>query len=158
MQLEHARDDLKTDLFGSRSLAGRLAGFRDRLFPKDGLRLEARIFGRPVRVELSSQAAAAAAALPSPLTVEMELYFSCLVRKAVRFRSELPDAALPAGAHTGLVHQLNLQFRPVTTQHCALDRDAPPLETMPVTRPEAFVPRWLRIDVHQGVWIGDYGY
>ena len=158
MQLEHAREDLNAEILAPPSLAGRLAALRDRWFPKEGARISARILGRTVRVELSPAAVEAAANLSAPLTVELELYFSCLVRKAVRFRSTAPDPALPRGSHTGLLDRLGLQFRPVTTKHCPLDQDAPPLEAMPITRPQAFVPRWVRVDVHKGEWLGDFGY
>ena len=158
MQLEHAREDLKPEILTPPSLVGRLAALRDRWLPKEGTRITARILGRPVRVELSPAAVEAAAKLAAPLTVEMELYFSCLVRKAVRFRNADADPALPDGSHTALLDRLGLQFRPVTTKHCPLDQDAPPLEAMPIMRPQAFVPRWVRVDVHNGEWIGDFGY
>lgn len=118
------------------------------------------LLGRPIQIRLSQTACAEAAQLTSPLIVEMELYFSCLVRKAVRFRTEGVDAE-PAGIEsTRLYDNLSLQFRPVTTQHCTLPTDAtaPPLEAMPVARPQAFVPHWLTIDFHRGEWVGEFGY
>lgn len=121
---------------------------------------EVPLHGRPVQVNLSRAARKAAGDLAVPLIVEMELYFSCLVRKAVRFRA-VEGIADPAGLEsTRITDNLLLQFRPVTTQHCALPAGAaaPPLEAMPVTRPQAFVPHWLKIDFHDGEWLGEFGY
>lgn len=120
---------------------------------------EVRLFGRAVRWEMTPVARAEAARLTAPLVVEMELYFSCLIRKAVRFHCPHVGDTEPADeAH--LTHHLRLRFRPVTTRHCALpaDASAPPLETMPVTRPHAFVPRWLKLDYRHGAWCGEFGY
>lgn len=127
---------------------------------QEDLNLEAHLFGRPLRVQFSPQALAAAGRLQSPLTVEAELYFSCMIRKAVRFRYAQPDDTLPTGSHAPLLEHMTLQFRPVTTQHCQIEvgAGAPPLETMPVTRPHAFVPRWVSIDFHHGDWLGEFGY
>lgn len=138
-----------------------LQRLRARWLPHDGgQELEARLFGRALRVRLSPAAHAAAAQLRAPLTIEMELYFSCLVRKAVYFNSEASCTDLPAAARTTLLPNLHLQFRPVTTAHCLVADvgDKPPVETMPVVKPQAFVPRWVNIDFHRGRWIGEYGY
>lgn len=115
------------------------------------------LYGRTVQVRLSPSALDAASALPVSLIVEMELYFSCLVRKAVRFRTA-DDGALDIEC-ASINERLLLSFRPVTTEHCALtDAAAPPLETMPVKRPQAFLPRWLNIDFRRGEWRGEFGY
>jgi hypothetical protein len=45
----------------------------------------AEILGKKVLVEWSAAADKAMGSLASPLLVEMELYFSCLIRKMVRF-------------------------------------------------------------------------
>lgn len=121
---------------------------------------EVPLHGRPVQVNLSRAARKAAGELAVPLIVEMELYFSCLVRKAVRFRA-VESIADPVGREsTRITDNLLLQFLPVTTQHCALPAGAaaPPLEAMPVARPQAFVPHWLKIDFHDGEWLGEFGY
>lgn len=119
---------------------------------------EARLFGRVVRWQMTPAAHAAAARLTAPLVVEMELYFSCLVRKAVRFY--IPDAGTGIGEEAHLTEHLRLRFRAVTTQHCVLPAGAsePPVESMPVSRPHAFVPRRLRLDYRHGVWSGEFGY
>lgn len=116
------------------------------------------LHGRPVRWEMTRAAQAAAARLAAPLIVEMELYFSCFVRKAVRFR--VPVEGDDTASAAALSEHLRLRFRAVTTRHCAMPADAAevPLETLPVTRPHAFVPRWLKLDHRDGLWCGEFGY
>lgn len=118
------------------------------------------LYGRPVQVRLTRAARTAAAGLATPVIVEMELYFSCLVRKAVRFHPAVKAPPIGDSEHAPITERLLLRFRPVTTEHCALpdDDSAPPLETMPVKRPQAFLPRWLNIDFRRGEWLGDFGY
>ncbi len=116
-----------------------------------------RLHGRPVTVRLSQAAARLIAASHEPLLAEMELYFSCLVRKRVRFRAATAaeQAALPAGPGG-----LRVALRTVAGRACAVAEagDAPPLETLPVVRPEAFVPRWLRVDARDGRLAGAFGF
>ncbi|HDO33804.1 MAG TPA: hypothetical protein ENH08_01635, partial [Chromatiales bacterium] len=71
--------------------------------------------GRPLRVEVSRAAQRALAARRTPLLVEMELYFSCLIRKAVRFRDQgdEPDVTPVAGTFV-------VRFRPVMTAGCRI--------------------------------------
>lgn len=112
------------------------------------------LFGKRVDVRWSERAERALAARGTPLLAEMELYFSCLIRKKVRFRD---SAAIGTVAVTP---QLSVSFRPVMTAACGLDYagDEPPVTDFPIARPEAFVPRWLAID-HQGQdWRGEFGF
>lgn len=110
--------------------------------------------GRTLQVEVSRAARTALAGRRSPLIVEMELYFSCLIRKRVRF----PDA-IHAGALCTVVNDgLTICFRPVMTRACAIDPNVekPELEAFPIQRPEAFVPRSLVIDHRHDTWSGEY--
>lgn len=134
---------------------------RQKLAPGSyGTHLDVRLYNRTVRSFFTPAAMTAAAALTTPLTVEMELYFSCFVRKAVRFYARPPSADCPTDSHTRLHDHVHLQFSPVTTQHCAMAScdSAPPMESMPVTRPQAFLPRWVSIDYRHGQWQGEFGY
>ncbi|HHI77403.1 MAG TPA: hypothetical protein ENJ94_09535 [Gammaproteobacteria bacterium] len=111
--------------------------------------------GRPLRVTIERDAVARLAASPQPLRVEMELYFSCLIRKRVRFLEmppEADDVLVPNGISVG--------FRPVMTLGCGVHEAGgePPLTDFPVRRAEAFTPHWLHIGLHQGQWQGEFGY
>jgi hypothetical protein len=114
------------------------------------------ILGKPVHMELSKAAETALAARSVPLRVDMELRFSCMVRKQVRFEEGRREGDIDA-----LDGKLALSFRPVTARACTLEAslDQPPLpEGYPVARPEKAVPKWLRIDFRRGRWTGEFGY
>ncbi len=114
----------------------------------------------PLRITLSGSARRALDARSAPLVVEMELFFSCLVRKRLRWDTAALDGTfLPTGPGHD---KLRVWFHPVVSQHCALpagdDLDALPLQDFPLMRKEAFTPRWLRLDYRGGVFVGDFGW
>lgn len=111
------------------------------------------ILGKKVLVEWSSSADKKLQELDQPLNVEMELYFSCLIRKAVRFGRDAQAVNFAFAAP-----KLTIGFRPVMTKVCKVSdfEGAPPLEDFPIVRPEAFVPKRLTIDYKRGKWIGEF--
>lgn len=111
------------------------------------------ILGKPVLVEWSVSADQKMQSLAEPLLVEMELYFSCLVRKAVRFGQDAQ-----AGNFSAAGPKLKIGFRPVMTRTCRVSdvEGEPPLEDFPVVKPEAFVPKRLAIDYNGGKWTGEF--
>ena len=118
--------------------------------------LQVDLAGKPLACELSVRAEQALAARATPLVAEMELYFSCLIRKQVRF----PDALRVGIQSVRVSDQLTLCFRPVMTRACRVAdvEDRPELEAFPIARPEAFLPRWLTLDFRRGEWTGEFGY
>ena len=111
--------------------------------------------GRALELRLSAAAQRRLAA-GEPLVVEMELYFSCLIRKRVRF---------PAAPHADATcvradETLTVCFRPVMTRACAVEtvEGSPELEAFPIQRREAFLPKWLELDWRGGDWSGDFGF
>ena len=113
------------------------------------------IHGKPVRVTWSAAAEREMHRRDAVLLAEMELYFSCLIRKAVRFNQE----AVNEGRMVVVNDHLQVSFRPVMTQSCSLDAAGkPPLETMPIVNPGAFVPSWLKIDFKRDQWHGEFGF
>ena len=113
------------------------------------------ISGKIVNVRLTKAAVRFLAKHGMPVRVEMELYFSCFIRKRVNF-SEITTVI------TGerVTDNLFLQFRPVMTQHCNVDYSGsePPLVAFPIDNVSAFVPKWLTVDYRRGEWQGDFGY
>jgi len=85
--------------------------------------------------------------------VEMELYFSCLIRKAVYFGRDVH-----AGAFANVTPNLIVGFRPVMTKSCNVNdfEIEPPVEDFPIVKPEAFVPKRLTIDYQNSNWTGDF--
>lgn len=113
-----------------------------------------KIQNKPVVVTLSGSAEKALAARQTTLVAEMELYFSCLIRKQVRFRENLEGELVMA--HENLA----VRFRPVMTEVCGIsyEGDEPPLTDFPIQKPEAFTPKWLNIDFKKGEWVGEFGF
>lgn len=110
---------------------------------------------RPVSVELSTSAMDSLRCRTMPLLAEMELYFSCLVRKKVRFHEQGRDSR-----HVPVNDDLAVSFRPVMTKSCRTGDfdDEPPVTDFPIANPTAFVPHWLHIDFNDGHWQGEFGY
>ena len=123
------------------------------------------ISGHPVQVELTSSAQRRLQQQNAPLIAEMELYFSCLIRKQVRFRDAAAvsddTADVPGHSHTvKLNERLQISFRPVMTRVCGKDfeGDEPPLTDFPIAKTRPYVPRWLHIDFRKDQWQGEFGY
>lgn len=120
------------------------------------MKTKVEIFGRSVSVESSRAAVEALARLSAPLQVEMELYFSCLIRKAVRFGEDTCGTTFSEAGP-----KLRVGFRPVQTKNCrisALTSHVAPLEDLPIAKPEPFVPKWLKIDYGKKGWSGEFGW
>ena len=119
------------------------------------MRSTVEILNKPVQIEWSKAAESAMASRMEPLTVEMELYFSCLIRKKVRFGDKAHSREF-----VPVNERLGVAFRPVMTKACKVDRadQEAPLADFPIVNPAAFVPHWLKIDYRHGVWEGEFGY
>jgi len=113
-----------------------------------------KIQGKTVAVSLTQSAEKALASRDKTLVAEMELYFSCLIRKQVRFRENLEDDAI------NVTEQLAVRFRPVMTKVCSIDYegDEPPLTDFPIKKPRSFIPHWLKIDFKNNEWTGEFGF
>ncbi len=109
---------------------------------------------KPVKLHLTTAAQQALVARSTPLYAEMELYFSCLIRYKVRFYEKPLD-----GEGIAVSDNLVVNFRPVMTKACGKDYagDEPPLIDFPIVKPEAFVPKWMKIDYRHGEWQGEFG-
>jgi hypothetical protein len=110
---------------------------------------------KSLQLRVSKSAQAALDRRQSPLLLELELYFSCLVRKRVHVRDHLDGDAVD------LNDKLSVRFRPVVTQQCAMrdvERDNPPVMDMPAVNPERYFPHWLTLDFRRGKWIAEFGY
>jgi hypothetical protein len=105
-------------------------------------------------VTLSNAALKALSSRNKMLVAEMELYFSCLIRKQVRFKESLEGEVI------NVTDQLAIRFRPVMTKSCGIDYegDEPPLTDFPIQKADAFVPHWLKIDFKKDEWIGEFGF
>jgi len=71
--------------------------------------------GRELDLRLTRAARKALAQVSKPLTIELELYFSCLIRKRVRFLDAPHEDSVACAA---LGPQVQMCFRPVMTRAC----------------------------------------
>lgn len=116
---------------------------------------EVRLLNRPVQIEASARAAAEIARRAKPLRVEMELYFSCMIGKTLRFDEQTQGSDfVPAGP------QLEVGFRAVQTQACHVTAEIakPGRTAFPIREAGRFVPKWLSIDFRDGRWVGEFGF
>ncbi len=114
------------------------------------------LYGKPVRVELTTAAERALDKRAEPLYTEVQLIFGCMVAKRVWFRDEANKDAVP------VTPKLSVWFRPARYEKaCSFDdidggavaSDFP----MAVDR-KGFVPDVVHIDYRAGKWVGDFTY
>lgn len=90
-----------------------------------------------------------------PLYVEMELYFSCMVKKYIHFLDQ-PRNANPV--HVG--EKLAVYFRPVTSTECSMtlaaDLGRQPEIELHNEAVSRMVPKRVFVDFKNTHWIGDY--
>ena len=111
---------------------------------------------KAIKVITTRSADRALAQLKTPLDVQIELLFSCVLRKRVLFRAPFGVVVYPMGGDA----RLKIHFRPVMTKVCLISDvdDVPDMEDFPIHDAPAFMPRWLKLDYRSGEWVGDYGW
>ncbi len=113
------------------------------------------INGKSVLIEWTAAAAAELARRPTPLIVELELYFSCLVKKFVHFRADSRGKETVAAND-----KLQIYFRPVTSTACTFEvaerlGRQPEMEIdSPALRRVA--PKQVSLDFSRGAWKGSF--
>jgi hypothetical protein len=110
--------------------------------------------GRDIKIALTRRAQHALAQLSQCLIVEMQLYFSCMVKKRIIFHNETDSLA-----STPVNKQLSIAF------HCVQSDSCDPLEfamhfpgkrTLDSTAALKIRPRTLHIDYKNSQWLGDF--
>jgi hypothetical protein len=115
------------------------------------------INGRPVRVEWTPAAARELDRRAAPLFVEMELYFSCMVKMFVHFRDD--SRGKPTAAASD---KLQVYFRPVTSTACTFEV-AEQLGRQPERDIDSetlrhLAPKRVFIDHVAGAWRGSFSF
>ena len=107
-----------------------------------------------ISVHISERAKRALSDRKNPLHVNMELYFSCFIKKMVKFSD------LPSQLETQVTDNLFASFRPVQSKSCNIhdlgDDSKPTLIDLPVVKRKAIIPKHLFIDCKKGKWTGDF--
>lgn len=89
-----------------------------------------------------------------PLTVEMQLYFSCVVKKRVLFHLETEFESVVVN------ERLRVTFRPVQSTSCdpvEFARNYPVEREFNSVAANKMHPKWLQIDYQHGRFVGDFG-
>lgn len=115
------------------------------------------IDGKPFRVYWSKAANLALNERKTPLIVEMELKFACMVRMLVHFHDQIEGIE-----KTQINDKLSVFYRPVIGQSCDLNQthaetDGGMVMGTLTTGPMAKrFPKQLGIDFVRGEWLGEY--
>jgi len=121
---------------------------------------EVKMCDKVISITLTRAAATQLEKRTTPLCVEMELYFSCLIRKKVRIFEQFREQ-LNADFVVDVSETLSLGFRPVMTKTCSVsscEGESPPLSDFPIEKPESYIPKWLKMDFKKKEWLGEFGY
>ena len=113
------------------------------------------IDGKPVEVSTTKEADAILTSRDLPLTVEMELFFSCLLCKKVRFLIDDNNDEVSVSIN----NKLSIRFRPVMLRDCSkAEVESRPVTDFPIVKIKPYIPKWLHIDFRFGHWFGEFGY
>jgi hypothetical protein len=89
-----------------------------------------------------------------PLLIEVELYFSCLIKKVCHFR-EIENINDYVRVKDGLY----IHFRASMTNKCSIeDFDKDKIADFPIVDQKPYIPGWVSLDFSKNGWIGDFGY
>lgn len=121
-------------------------------------------------VSISEDAINQCAELASPLIIEIQIYFSCLLGKRLAFYTEhkLKGAwqveqeqfASMLSDALQLHENVYVRFNTVMTKDCPVSDyvGPPPVTDFTIKNQKPYVPSWLKIDFSDGLWSGHYGW
>ncbi len=116
--------------------------------------VQTRLNNKELFVEWTDRAQRQLDQKPKPLVVEMQLYFSCVVKKRVLFHEQVDfDTAM-------VNDQIKLAFRSIQSDVCSPEvfaRDFPEARELNAVS-DKMIPNRVSIDFKGGEWIGEFGY
>jgi len=113
-----------------------------------------RLNNRELLVEWTEAAQQALTAGSQPLNIEMQLYFSCVVKKRVLFREQAGPQSLAVN------DSINVSFRSVQSAVCSPEdfaQDFPEDRELTAVS-DKMTPSRLSVDFRGGEWLGEFGY
>lgn len=125
----------------------------DRLFNPYRPLAEARLLGHPLHISATRRAVRALERQKHTLHIEMQLYFSCVVKKRVLFHED--------GVHAGekVNDRLSVSFRAIEALACdpiAFAANYPARRQLTSIAAGKMHPSHLSLDFRQGNWCGDF--
>ncbi len=106
-----------------------------------------------IKVSWTNRAENALKSRDKPLIAEMQLYFSCMVKKRVLFHDETELETVAVN------DELKIIFRPVQSTSCSPDEFAqnhPVKQEFKTMGAVKMKPKSLEIDFKKGQWVGEY--
>ena len=112
------------------------------------------LHGKEVSVSISDAARNQLRKASAPLLFDLELYFSCLIKKVCLF-SDLKNDENTSRVMDGLY----LRFRATMTSQCPIgDFASNRAADFPSVRQTPYIPNWVTLDFSGNQWVGDFGY
>jgi hypothetical protein len=109
---------------------------------------------RPISVNISEAALRHLKNTAKPLLIEVELYFSCLIKKVCHFREieNIDD-------YVRVIDGLFVHFRATMTNKCSIKEfDKERTADFPIVNQKPYIPKWVNIDYVGNAWSGEFGY
>lgn len=126
----------------------------DRWFHRFSHSSQVRLKNKDLFVQWTDRAQRQLDQISRPLIVEMQLYFSCVVKKRVLFHEQV-------NFDTATVNdQMKLAFRSIESAVCSPETfasDFPEARELNAVS-DKMMPNRVSIDFKGGVWIGEFGY
>jgi hypothetical protein len=89
-----------------------------------------------------------------PLLIEVELYFSCLIKKVCHFHE-----TENVGDYVRVMDGRYIHFRATMTNRCAIDEfDKDNTADFPIVNQKPYIPKWVNLDYSGNEWAGEFGY
>ncbi len=118
------------------------------------MKYEVLLNDRPVSVNISEAGLRRLKKTAKPLLIEVELYFSCLIKKACHFR-ELENI----DDYVRVIDGLYIHFRATMTHKCSIDEfENDKAADFPIVNQKPYIPKWVNLDFYGNEWDGEFGY
>ena len=111
--------------------------------------------GKKLRVQWNGRAERALCNRREPLVIEMQLYFSCVVKKRVLFHDQADFET------TGVNDNIQIAFRPIQAAACDPEefaRNYPVGRVLNAPAATRMIPSKINIDFRKGRWQGEFGF
>jgi len=111
--------------------------------------------GKSLRVQWTGRAERALCNRREPLVIEMQLYFSCVVKKLVLFHDQADLETISVN------DKMRIAFRAIQSAVCEPEEFARNYPVGPVLNAPAttrMIPSKISIDFHKGRWQGEFGF
>ncbi len=111
--------------------------------------------GKKLRVQWNGRAERALFNRREPLVIEMQLYFSCVVKKRVLFHDQADFET------AGVNDNIQIAFRPIQAAACDPEefaRNYPVGRVLNAPAATRMIPSKISIDFRKGRWQGEFGF